>query len=135
MELLNDDMRHPSADIFSLGISLYEIANIHHMEPLPTLDGLRGNTFSLPTEGDEWHVFRDGRAPPLPERSAMLNNLIQSMLHQNPDARPSAERILMLPDVIAAAQAGNAFEQLDMRIVIPRPVINRSSSFDPTFMD
>lgn len=135
MELLNDDMRRPSADIFSLGISLYEIANIHRMEPLPTLDGLQGNTFSLPTEGDDWHVFRDGRAPPLPDRSTMLNSLIQSMIYPNFEARPSADQILMLPEVIAAAQAGNAFEQLDMRKVIPRPVINRSSSFDPAFMD
>ena len=51
-ELLNSTDRHYSADIFSLGLTLYEVCLV------PDLD-------VLPYSGELWHDLREGRAPPL----------------------------------------------------------------------
>jgi wee1-like protein kinase len=65
------------ADIFSLGASIYEVASL---EPLPT-------------QGESYHHFRDGKAPDLPPGISFASQeLVRSMLHPDPSARPSAVR-------------------------------------------
>ena len=51
-ELLNSSDRHYSADIFSLGLTLYELCCT------PDLD-------VLPYSGELWHDLREGRGAPL----------------------------------------------------------------------
>jgi hypothetical protein len=58
-ELLNSSERHLSADIFSLGLSLYELCLV------PDLD-------SLPLSGQVWHDLRENRAPPITGRGEVL---------------------------------------------------------------
>ena len=54
-ELLDSSNRYPSADIFSLGLTLYEVCTLtYHRERL----GL--GLSSLPPEGHDWHVLRQG---------------------------------------------------------------------------
>jgi hypothetical protein len=50
--MLNSADRHYSADIFSLGLTLYEVCLV------PDLD-------VLPYSGELWHDLREGRAPAL----------------------------------------------------------------------
>lgn len=154
-ELLNDSDRRPSADIFSLGVTVYETANIHTMQPTHELDGIFGRPFSLPTGGDGWHQLRDGLAPRLVDRPLSLSTLVQHMLHPSPELRPSAEHILQIPEVASGRQivecstcgttskgahspmslinCGSLFGIPELLIegTIPRPIINRSSSFEP----
>lgn len=132
-ELLNDLNRLPSADLFSFGLTLYEIASIHTMEPANEIDGILGRPLSLPTEGEGWHQLRDGAAPPLVGRPQTMANMVQAMLHPNPDRRPTASQLLVVSEIatgrngIASLQPG----QVLIDPIIPRPIINRSSSFEP----
>lgn len=50
-ELLSSMTRQPSGDVFSLGLTLYEIASDHHIE--------------LPSEGPLWHQLRSNSMPQL----------------------------------------------------------------------
>ncbi|KAH8393600.1 hypothetical protein KR200_005838 [Drosophila serrata] len=65
------------ADIFSLGITLYEAAG--------------GGP--LPKNGPEWHKLRDGEVPVLPSLSKDFNELIAQMMHPDPENRPSSQSI------------------------------------------
>lgn len=61
-EILQEDYSHlAKADMFSLGITLYEA----------------GGGGPLPKNGPEWHNLREGRVPDLPNVSRKLNNLIK----------------------------------------------------------
>ncbi|CAM9745302.1 unnamed protein product [Chrysoparadoxa australica] len=81
-ELLETDARLPSADMFSLGITVYEIAS----------------GIVLPGEGEGWHDLRDGRVPPLPQRFGRdLNRLVLSLMTPQPQDRPSAAELLADP--------------------------------------
>ncbi len=134
-ELLNDLNRLPSADIFSFGLTLYEIASMHTMEPANEIDGILGRPLSLPTKGEGWHRLRDGAAPPLVGRPQTMANMIQAMLHPNPGRRPTASlsHLLVIAEIatgcngIASLQPG----QVLIDPIIPRPIINRSSTFEP----
>lgn len=69
------------ADIFSLGISIYELIIMEE----------------LPCNGQEWHDIRNGQLVKLCENKSIsmeLKNLVSQMM--NPDClqRPSAEQIL-----------------------------------------
>jgi len=97
--LVSSCSKHPSADIFSLGLALYELAS----SPM----------WSLPREGEKWHEIRSGRhsdtefLPPF--RSASLVKLIQAMICPNASERPSAEDISELEEVKHANALSSSF--------------------------
>lgn len=65
-EILQEDFTHlAKADIFSLGITLYEA----------------GGGGPLPKNGPEWHDLREGRVPDLPNISREFNDLIKVRTH------------------------------------------------------
>jgi len=111
-ELLNNPPRHPSSDIFSLGITLYEVACFCSEESAAAAaaSGAGKESFplritprlGLPTEGALWHTLRENRAPPIPaHRSHVLQQLLAATMQRAPAARPSTEQILSLADVAA----------------------------------
>ena len=97
-ELLSTAPRHASADIFSLGLTIYELACARV--------GWR-----LPTDGQRWHNLRDGdHTPDLPPgRSDELSQLIRKMTNPDADGRPSPNDIL--DGVHLVRRAGTIVEQ------------------------
>jgi len=95
-ELLSSDQKHPSADMFSLGITLYELAS--------------SLSFIIPSEGPRWHELRSGRHyPDIPScRSANLTRLIGTMLRPSRYERPSADAVLAAENV---SRAGSSCDQ------------------------
>jgi serine/threonine protein kinase len=92
-ELLSSGARHPSADIFSLGLTLYELASTCSWE--------------LPSEGSKWQELRNGsHSPDLPRsRCPELSQLIKAMINPDPKQRPTADDILERVEKVR--QAGN----------------------------
>jgi serine/threonine protein kinase len=82
LELLNDVESDPSADIFSFGLTLYELCFTNVM--------LAANHTSLPIDGPEWHTLRDGAAEPVRCRSPQLTGLIAASMSVTPSTRPTA---------------------------------------------
>lgn len=80
-ELLDTEVKLASADVFSLGLTLYEIA--------------AGFGFDLPKQGPRWHELRSGNhTPDLPSvRDTAIGKLIQQMITPSQDRRPVAEDI------------------------------------------
>eukprot|EP00055_Hartaetosiga_balthica_P005885 m.17897 g.17897 ORF g.17897 m.17897 type:complete len:549 (-) comp4856_c0_seq1:413-2059(-) len=81
--LMNDrlDLDLRKVDIFSIGISMYELATLS----------------PLPKNGPEWHRIRDDPVP-LPEQySREFQELLFAMMKNNPDERPSVAEILDSP--------------------------------------
>ncbi|CAK8696906.1 unnamed protein product [Clavelina lepadiformis] len=78
-EVLQEDFSQlPKADVFALGLTIYEIAG--------------GGT--PPKNGPEWHEIRKGELPTLPFYSNEFNSLLKSMIDPNPSIRPSAAELL-----------------------------------------
>uniref|UniRef100_T1JB71 Wee1-like protein kinase n=2 Tax=Strigamia maritima TaxID=126957 RepID=T1JB71_STRMM len=74
-EILQDNHAHlPKADVFALGLTIYEA----------------GGGGPLPKNGDEWHDIRNGRLPVLERYSADLNALLKEMVQIDPAQRPTA---------------------------------------------
>ncbi|CAJ1967302.1 unnamed protein product [Cylindrotheca closterium] len=95
-ELLSSMTRQPSADIFSLGLTLYEIASDHHIE--------------LPSEGPLWHRLRTNSMPQLPDfRGLPFCELIKAMTHPSAQRRPTADEILSLDGVVSSGQGFDLF--------------------------
>ena len=88
---------HPLADIFSLGMTLYEMAS--------------NLFFVLPCEGYRWHEIRSGQhILDVPScRSAELQLLIRHMIHPMPASRPSADITLSSPAATTAGREYNRF--------------------------
>lgn len=76
--LLEDYTDLTKADIFSLGLTMYET----------------GGGCSLPKNGPKWQEIRDGKLNQLAGYSDNINLLIQSMIHVKPEERPSAADVL-----------------------------------------
>jgi|AntRauTorckE5430_2_1112549.scaffolds.fasta_scaffold01937_2 serine/threonine protein kinase len=81
-ELLGNAEKQPRGDIFSLGITLYELAS--------------SGDWILPREGSRWHAIRDtSHIPELPKtRSPVMVNLVKRMISPNKSDRPTADEIL-----------------------------------------
>lgn len=64
-EILHEDLTHmPKADIFALGLTVYEA----------------GGGGALPKNGPEWHEIRNGKLKELPHYSRDLNELLKVIL-------------------------------------------------------
>lgn len=97
-ELLASATRHTSADIFSLGLTLYEIATDEQIE--------------MPSDGPRWHQLRSSDEPTLPAcRGEYLQRLLQSMTDPDERKRPTADTILMNENVKAAGNEVDTFLQ------------------------
>ena len=82
LELLSSSTKHSSADLFSLGMTLYELASY--------------SSWELPREGRRWHAIRDSQhILELPtERTDVFRKLIQRLIQPNAAMRPSARELL-----------------------------------------
>ncbi len=92
-ELLRPGNHKPPADMFSLGISLFEVVWGHD---------------ALPKSGHEWHALRNGNVPPCPaaaQRSSALQELVLALMHPEPSQRPTAAQVAALPQAAAAVAA------------------------------
>jgi serine/threonine protein kinase len=95
-ELLSSGKRHPRADIFSLGLTIYEIATDVQIE--------------MPAEGAHWHYLRSSQGPSLPSaRGDTLQKLVLAMTDPVESNRPTADAILQLDQVQAAGQCCDNF--------------------------
>eukprot|EP01010_Urceolus_cornutus_P000833 NODE_133_length_2259_cov_186.208145_g108_i0.p1 GENE.NODE_133_length_2259_cov_186.208145_g108_i0~~NODE_133_length_2259_cov_186.208145_g108_i0.p1 ORF type:complete len:592 (+),score=116.11 NODE_133_length_2259_cov_186.208145_g108_i0:61-1836(+) len=75
--LLNSEEYLPQADIFSLGLTIYEIVLGH----------------DLPKSGPDWQKIRSDPLTDLDDCSTVFRTLLQSMSHADPTLRPSAEEL------------------------------------------
>jgi serine/threonine protein kinase len=95
-ELLSSITRQPSADIFSLGLTLYEISTEHHVE--------------MPSEGPQWHELRSDSCPKLPTfRGYELTQLIKAMTDPCEQRRPKVDNILLNELVVSAGHGCDEF--------------------------
>lgn len=78
-EILQEDFTQlPKADVFALGLTIYEAA--------------RGEP--LPLNGEEWHAIRNGELEPLPGYSLEMQLLLKQMVQTDPSARPTASQLV-----------------------------------------
>ncbi|XP_025986955.1 wee1-like protein kinase 2 isoform X2 [Solenopsis invicta] len=78
-EILRENFTHlPKADIFALGLTVYEA----------------GGGGSLPKNGPAWHDIRHGKLADLPHCTRDLINLLKLMISYDPEMRPSAESLM-----------------------------------------
>ena len=126
-ELLDSNDRYPSADIFSLGLTLYEACISCNPQQRETVAA--GNS-PLPTEGPLWHVLRDGMAPHPPGRGSALCAVIHAAMCPEMSKRPLSETILSLPEVLKMSlQRGpNLLLDTEPKVSLP-PTLARASSF------
>eukprot|EP00751_Fragilariopsis_kerguelensis_P027502 CAMPEP_0170881100 /NCGR_PEP_ID=MMETSP0734-20130129/32846_1 /TAXON_ID=186038 /ORGANISM="Fragilariopsis kerguelensis, Strain L26-C5" /LENGTH=1334 /DNA_ID=CAMNT_0011264783 /DNA_START=200 /DNA_END=4207 /DNA_ORIENTATION=- len=97
-ELLTSATKHTSSDIFSLGLTLYEIAMDEYIE--------------MPSEGPHWHQLRSYNEPTLPAcRGNNLQLLLQSMTNPDETKRPTAESILQNENVKIVGHKVDTFLQ------------------------
>jgi len=90
-ELLNSSDRLPPADIFSLGLTLYECCMA---DPATGL-------YIMPSEGTTWRAMREGpvNMSGSVSRSAELCSIIQDSLLPDPNKRPTTTQILNIPAI------------------------------------
>lgn len=79
--LQNDKCDLFKADVFALGVTVYEMASA---EPLPQ-------------QGEGYHRLRSGHAPLPGNLSPELQELLRSLLHPDPAQRPSAAQLVLHP--------------------------------------
>lgn len=91
LELLEDNYEDlKKADIFSLGLSAYELA--------------RPPNNPLPRAGEEWHKIRSSKLEPLKDISPDVLELLQWMTRKEPIQRPCAKTALAYLEKIAVKE-------------------------------
>ena len=110
-EVLQPIPRQSSADIFSLGATIYEVCL---PLPAPPPRGVWGSNHQysnllisqgsmLPSEGPMWHNLRTGKADPLSGRPPALWKVISVCMAPEPLERPTSQQLLALPLIRAAS--------------------------------
>lgn len=97
-ELLSTDVKHPSADMFSLGLTLYELAS--------------SLGFEVPSEGQLWHDLRSARhsLSEIPSsRDSELIDLIRQLICPDQSSRLSADAVLRCAKVQQAGTSKDEF--------------------------
>lgn len=92
-ELLNSYERLPSADLFSLGLTIYELCY--------TRDQIEKNNVILPSDGPNWHKLRKGNPDLIIGRPNSLTNIVYSLMNPEPSSRMSTKDIISSLDVIS----------------------------------
>lgn len=110
-EILHDRARQPSVDIFSLGLTVFEIA--------------QANTdFQMPHPFDgaaQWHELRDGRAPALVGRPLEISKLVHRMLDPIAEIRPTAKELSEIPEICAySAHLDRMADSVLIDTIIPK---------------
>ena len=104
------------ADIFSLGVSIFEAASL---EVLPK------NSF----EGDLYEPIKKGELPYLPNYSKKFNNLLSSMVKPKPTERPTASKLLKQISIMnkkSEAQLCNDLRESKKRLQELQNILNMS---------
>jgi len=136
MELLNNCERLPSADMFSFGLTIYEVAYSEQQ--------LSSRLISLPSQGPLWHTLRSGTAPVLIHRSAALAQLVAACMLAEPEKRPTAAGMLLVNEVASvcsAADRESGIAAADVTLLSARTVapsgraMLRPNSFHPIFCE
>merc|ERR1719422_2327561 len=86
LEMEVDRSKLTKADIFSLGLTIYEAASLRVL-PKNSLDD------------PNYENIKRGKLPYLNYYSEDFNNLISSMVHPDPNLRPTAARIISSSDI------------------------------------
>merc|ERR1712059_159186 len=76
--------RLPKADIFSTGMTVFEVASMMHL-PRNSSDS------------QDYEKMKRGQLPFLPRYTADLNTVMRSLVHPDPSQRPTATRLLSDP--------------------------------------
>lgn len=128
--------RNPPNDIFSFGISIYEICRAHEVDSaVHDLEhSLTHQYFQLPDNGPMWHTLREGDAEPLSDRSAMLQHLVTVCMSPKPSERPSALSILSTPES-ERTQGVHDPVLCTAPMAAPMVPLNRTASFNPTMLE
>jgi len=103
--LLDDSLSvDPAADLFSLGLTLFEL----------TKQATSKARTHLPTSGPAWHGLRSGNVQASPHHSDDLNTILASVLRREPSTRSTAAQIANHPRAKQAANANNIGGWLDL---------------------
>ena len=128
-ELLDCRTYAASADIFSLGLMIYELCfcNAPAVADPPPFE-------LLPEGGDAWHLLRSLAAPLPVFRSSSLVEMVRLMIHPDVSQRPTAAAVLAAPTVVAAVTSTSVGDPvlLSARSFVPVSFRDmRSDSFEP----
>lgn len=118
-ELLDYTERLPSADIFSLGLTLFEM--------LFTREQLQSGNIFLAAEGEEWHKLRDGSLEFPKTRNTYLMLLIRQALSPQPLLRPTAFQLH--EDLLQIEEFKSNFGIKDPVLSSVSPIVLKSTGY------